>query len=307
MINKKTSEKQANCSKPINEGAPDNNYDYNDAKAFAVIHKIVGDEDTENTSLKTQELWKGFQRKRLELNDNTAISPPNYEDKGQIQALLKARKAQEAISEDSSDREDSTDSASKPATVRLYSNDEDDASTITSFFAENINMSVEGKKYNIKDYSKHKQTSQFIKGPLYQSTVRYFNKTDKDAATDFKKYLERNFYNKENSQYNNKNNNNNQAIAIIDLSEDIKDVPAGNIEVWFVNRANCIEEKEFKDLNKTAIVFDPPSNVRNEPNGEVECEVKEVIRITLLPKKGKWYETDYCGSRGYIHQTQLRF
>ena len=48
MINKKTSKKQANCSKPINEGAPDNNYDYNDAKAFAVIHKIVGDEDTEN-------------------------------------------------------------------------------------------------------------------------------------------------------------------------------------------------------------------------------------------------------------------
>ena len=119
--------------------------------------------------------------------------------------------------------------------------------------------------------------------------------------------MERNFYNKENSQYNNKNNNNNQAIAIIDLSEDIKDVPAGNIEVWFVNRANCIEEKEFKDLNKTAIVFDPPSNVRKKPNGEVECKVKEVIRITLLSKKGKWYGTDYCGSRGYIHQTQLRF
>ena len=57
----------------------------------------------------------------------------------------------------------------------------------------------------------------------------------------------------------------------------------------------------------TAIVFDPPSNVRVSPNGEILCSVKERTSIRILGAEGSWYKTDVCGSPGFIQAGQLQF
>ena len=56
-----------------------------------------------------------------------------------------------------------------------------------------------------------------------------------------------------------------------------------------------------------ALVFDPPSNVRATPNGAVLCSIRSRQTINVYGRSGQWYETDYCGGNGYIHQGQLRF
>jgi Bacterial SH3 domain len=56
----------------------------------------------------------------------------------------------------------------------------------------------------------------------------------------------------------------------------------------------------------TAYVFDPPSNVRNAPDGEIVCTISKQISIDIYEKEGQWYYTDSCGG-GYIHQSQIRF
>lgn len=57
------------------------------------------------------------------------------------------------------------------------------------------------------------------------------------------------------------------------------------------------------------IVFDPPSNVRAAPSASapILCSVQTKRSINLLSLNGSWYETDACGSVGYIHQSQVRF
>ena len=56
-----------------------------------------------------------------------------------------------------------------------------------------------------------------------------------------------------------------------------------------------------------AIVFDPPSNIRVTPNGGILCSVTSKGTIPIQRKIGDWYETDFCGSTGYIHKGQVRF
>lgn len=56
-----------------------------------------------------------------------------------------------------------------------------------------------------------------------------------------------------------------------------------------------------------AFVFDPPSNVRATPNGAILCSVRSRGMINVYGKSGQWYLTDFCGDRGYIHESQLRF
>ncbi len=55
------------------------------------------------------------------------------------------------------------------------------------------------------------------------------------------------------------------------------------------------------------IVFDPPSNIRATPNGPILCSVTSRGAIPIQGRKGDWFETDYCGSLGYIHKGQVRF
>ena len=56
-----------------------------------------------------------------------------------------------------------------------------------------------------------------------------------------------------------------------------------------------------------AIVFDPPSNIRSTPNGDILCSVTSRGSIPIQGKDGDWYRTDYCGSLGYIHKDQVKF
>jgi len=57
-----------------------------------------------------------------------------------------------------------------------------------------------------------------------------------------------------------------------------------------------------------ATVFDPPSNVRATPNGQIICSVRQVITIDLYgSSQNSWYQTDVCGEMGYIHDSQIRF
>ncbi|OLP19966.1 hypothetical protein BST81_02505 [Leptolyngbya sp. 'hensonii'] len=59
--------------------------------------------------------------------------------------------------------------------------------------------------------------------------------------------------------------------------------------------------------NNAAFVFDPPSNVRNSPNGTVLCTINSPTTINIYGSAGPWYYTDVCGSIGVIHSSQLKF
>ncbi|MGL6340444.1 MAG: SH3 domain-containing protein [Waterburya sp.] len=57
---------------------------------------------------------------------------------------------------------------------------------------------------------------------------------------------------------------------------------------------------------RRAVVFAPPSNVRAVPNGQVICSVRSATSINVYSYSNGWYETDYCGDWGYIHQSQVQ-
>ncbi len=52
-------------------------------------------------------------------------------------------------------------------------------------------------------------------------------------------------------------------------------------------------------------VFAPPSNVRVSPNGSVLCVLRSPVSIRVSGFSGQWAITDVCGSRGYIHNSQI--
>ena len=56
-----------------------------------------------------------------------------------------------------------------------------------------------------------------------------------------------------------------------------------------------------------AIVFDPPSNVRTSPGGAFLCTVNSQRNVRVGQIQGEWYPTSACGSRGFIHRSQVRF
>jgi hypothetical protein len=56
-----------------------------------------------------------------------------------------------------------------------------------------------------------------------------------------------------------------------------------------------------------ALVFDPPSNVRKTPNGEIICSVREKRAVDIYGLVDSWYKTDVCGSMGVIHSSQISF
>ncbi len=65
---------------------------------------------------------------------------------------------------------------------------------------------------------------------------------------------------------------------------------------------------------RTAIIIDPPTNIRATPNGTIICIARSrgtVVNILgptgVSDNNGTWYYTDYCGSRGVIHSSQIRF
>lgn len=63
---------------------------------------------------------------------------------------------------------------------------------------------------------------------------------------------------------------------------------------------------------RSAIVIDPPSNVRTSPNGDVICSIKSRDTINIYgtdSRNSEWYSTDACGQGriGLIHSSQIRF
>lgn len=62
--------------------------------------------------------------------------------------------------------------------------------------------------------------------------------------------------------------------------------------------------------NQSAIVFDPPSNVRVAPSAAsgTLCSVTTKVSIRILGSEGDWLKTDICdGKLGYIHRSQVKF
>jgi hypothetical protein len=64
----------------------------------------------------------------------------------------------------------------------------------------------------------------------------------------------------------------------------------------------------------TAVIIDPPTNIRATPNGAVLCVARTrgaVVNILgstgVYDNNGSWYYTDYCGRQGVIHSSQIRF
>ncbi|MEO0769845.1 MAG: hypothetical protein AAFY72_10500 [Cyanobacteria bacterium J06649_4] len=58
---------------------------------------------------------------------------------------------------------------------------------------------------------------------------------------------------------------------------------------------------------RTALVYDPSSNVRATPNGQIICSIDTVAYINILGRLGDWYDTDACGRMGVIHSSQISF
>lgn len=59
----------------------------------------------------------------------------------------------------------------------------------------------------------------------------------------------------------------------------------------------------------SALVFDPPSNVRDAPKGTISCviDTRQTIHVIPLSNNPDWYKTDSCGSdyNDFIHHTQI--
>jgi len=58
---------------------------------------------------------------------------------------------------------------------------------------------------------------------------------------------------------------------------------------------------------QTALVYDPASNVRITPNGQILCSIDTRKYINIYGRLGDWYNTDACGSLGMIHISQIQF
>ncbi len=76
-----------------------------------------------------------------------------------------------------------------------------------------------------------------------------------------------------------------------------------------VDQNNSAKSPSSNVVSKTgvAIVFDPPSNVRKSPNGEILCSVRKRKTIDIYDSIGSWYYTDICGTIGVIHSSQIEF
>jgi hypothetical protein len=65
----------------------------------------------------------------------------------------------------------------------------------------------------------------------------------------------------------------------------------------------------FNDGIAIGIVFDPPSKIRDKPNGNVICTIRDLTAIEIsggMTGGGEWHRTRACGG-GVIHKSQIRF
>jgi hypothetical protein len=74
------------------------------------------------------------------------------------------------------------------------------------------------------------------------------------------------------------------------------------------SRQSNQSQQRQQTRERTWIVYDPPSNVRYSPNGEVLCTIPDKRRVWIYgnPVNG-WYRTPACeGADGWIHESQIR-
>jgi len=78
-------------------------------------------------------------------------------------------------------------------------------------------------------------------------------------------------------------------------------------------KQRAAEENARKKMNKIsrttkAVVFEPPSNIRTDPNGKILCTVKTIknIKVNINSNTAPWIKTTECGKTGYIHESQVK-
>ncbi|MBF0204893.1 MAG: hypothetical protein HQK67_11450 [Desulfamplus sp.] len=57
---------------------------------------------------------------------------------------------------------------------------------------------------------------------------------------------------------------------------------------------------------KEMLVFNPPSNIRDKPDGNILCAITEIKNIDTFGEKNGWIITDACGVMGVIHKSQVK-
>jgi serine/threonine-protein kinase len=80
------------------------------------------------------------------------------------------------------------------------------------------------------------------------------------------------------------------------LSSDI------TLNIFSVGKSSRVVVAQSSEV----FVYDPPSNVRKTPNGQIICSVKTPTTIKTYGYTNGWYQTNFCGSDGYIHESQVR-
>lgn len=73
---------------------------------------------------------------------------------------------------------------------------------------------------------------------------------------------------------------------------------------WEINTYPVSLSSSFS--RSEGVIFAPPSNIRETPNGNIICTIRSIININLLGFQQGWYQTDVCGRLGYIHESQVR-
>ncbi len=61
-----------------------------------------------------------------------------------------------------------------------------------------------------------------------------------------------------------------------------------------------------RGVAELAVVFAPPSNVRDSPNGAILCTLEATGNLSVFGSTGDWYYTDACGPFGVIHSSQIK-
>jgi hypothetical protein len=91
-----------------------------------------------------------------------------------------------------------------------------------------------------------------------------------------------------------------------DLDSSEAEVLADSAEADLAE-ADSIEADSAGPAMQTALVFDPPSNVRTSPGGSILCSVEASTYINTYGHSGSWYRTDACGEMGVIDISQIQF
>lgn len=75
--------------------------------------------------------------------------------------------------------------------------------------------------------------------------------------------------------------------------------------ISIVCSAKTLTENQQEDF-ATVLIYDPPSNIRQTPNGKVICSISQMLVTSVyVEDQNGWYQTDSCGG-GWIHQSQIR-